>query len=151
MTDGSTAPRRADIRRDTPDGYRAMAALTRAATLEHRLAEVVKVRVSQINGCAYCVDLHVRQAREAGETERRMHALAVWREAPFFDARERAALGLAEALTLLPSGPVPESAYAGAAQHFPEAELAALVLTITAINAWNRIMLATGAEPAQDV
>ncbi len=142
--------RRPDLRRDAPDAHRALAALTRASSLDHGLQELVKVRVSQLNGCAYCVDLHVGLSRKAGESDRRLHALAVWREAPFFDERERAALALADALTLLPSGPVPQDAYAAAADHFPEGELAALVVAITGINAWNRVMIAAGTEPAVD-
>jgi AhpD family alkylhydroperoxidase len=105
------------------------------------------VRVSQLNGCAYCVDLHAGLARKAGVPERVLYALAVWKEAPFFTGHERAALGLAEALTLLPLGPVPEAAYEQAAEYFPGTELAQLVVVITAINAWNRVMLASGTEP----
>ncbi len=82
-----------DLRHEAPDAYRALAALTRASTLDHGLAELMKVRASQLNGCAYCVDLHVRLALKAGEHQRRLHALAVWRESPFFSDRERAALG----------------------------------------------------------
>ena len=100
--------RRVDLRRDAPDAYRALAALTRASTLDHGLAELVKVRASQINGCAYCVDLHVGLALKAGERQRRLHALAVWHDSPFFTERERAALALTEALTLMSQGPVPE-------------------------------------------
>jgi AhpD family alkylhydroperoxidase len=138
-----------DIRHDVPDAYRALAALTRATPdIDRDLAEIVKVRVSQLNGCAYCVDLHCGLARKAGVPERTLFAIPVWEEAPFFTDRERAALRLAESLTLLPSGPVPEAAYAEAAAHFPGAELGQLVVAITAINAWNRVMLASGTQPA---
>ncbi len=143
----ATAPA-IDIKRDVPDAYRALAALTRATPdIDHELAEIVKVRVSQLNGCAYCVDLHSGLAQKAGVPERTLFAIAVWREAPFFTDRERAALGLAEALTLLPAGPVPEIAYVEAADHFPDDALGQLVVVITAINAWNRVMLANGAQP----
>ena len=138
-----------DIRRDVPDAYRALAALTRATPdIDHDLAEIVKVRASQLNGCAYCVDLHCGLARKAGVSERALFALAVWREAPFFTPQERAALALTDALTLLPSGPVSDDVYAEAAEHFTGPALGQLVVVITAINAWNRVMLASGTQPA---
>jgi AhpD family alkylhydroperoxidase len=137
-----------DVRADATDAYRALAALTRATPdIDHGLAEIVKVRISQINGCAYCVDLHSTLARKAGVAERVLYAVAVWRESPFFTAAERAALDLAEALTLLPSGPVPEDAYEQAAEHFPGPLLAQLVIVITAIGAWNRVMLVGDVQP----
>ena len=132
-----------DIKADAPGAYRALAAFTRAAPdIDHALAEIVKVRVSQLNGCAYCVDLHTGLARKAGVPERVLYAVAVWQESPLFSGHERAALGLAEALTLLPSGPVPEQAYEQAAEYFPGPLLAQLVVVITAIGAWNRVMVA---------
>ena len=100
-----------------------------------------------MNGCAYCVDLHARLAREAGEHDRRLLALVVWREAPLFDARERAALALAEALTDLTRGPVAEEVWEEAARRLTEQDLAALLVTITGINAWNRVMIAAGEAP----
>ena len=137
-----------EIKADVPDAYRALAAFTRAAPdIDHALAEIVKVRVSQLNGCAYCVDLHTGLARKAGVPDRVLHAVAVWQESPFFTEHERAALGLAEALTLLSSGPVPEEAYEQAAEYFPGPLLAQLVVVITAINAWNRVMLAGDMQP----
>ncbi len=138
---------RLDIRRASPEARRALGALSRAATLDHPLAELVKVRISQMNGCAYCVDLHARLAREAGEHDRRLLALVVWREAPLFDARERAALALAEALTDLTRGPVAEEVWEEAARRLTEQDLAALLVTITGINAWNRVMIAAGEAP----
>lgn len=143
----TNAIRRSDVRHDAPDAYRALAALTRASTLDHSLAELVKVRASQINGCAYCIDQHVRLALKAGENQRRLDTLAVWRETPFFGERERAALALTEALTRLSHGPVPEEAYAEAAELFEGPELTALVVVITGINAWNRVMMASGEQP----
>jgi len=135
------------LQRNAPEARRALAALSRAATLDHRLAELVKVRVSQMNGCAYCVDLHARLARDAGEPERRLHVLALWREAPFFDDRERAALALAEALTDLGHGPPPDEVWEEAARRMTPEDLTALVVTVTAINAWNRVMIAAGEAP----
>ncbi len=145
----TTIPR-PDVRRELPDAYRALAALSRASSdIDHGLAELIKVRVSQINGCAYCVDLHAGLARRAGVPERTLYAVTVWQEAPFFTPSERAALRLAESLTLLPAGPVPPDAYAEAAAHFPGTALAQLVVVISAINAWNRVMLASGQTPAE--
>ncbi|MGE0027727.1 MAG: carboxymuconolactone decarboxylase family protein [Thermoleophilia bacterium] len=138
---------RVHLQRNAPDARRALAALSRASTLDHRLAELVKVRVSQMNGCVYCVDLHARLAREAGEDERRLHVLGLWREAPFFDERERAALALAEALTDLGPEPLPDTVWDDASRWLTDEDLTALVVTVTAINAWNRVMIATGAAP----
>jgi AhpD family alkylhydroperoxidase len=117
----------------------ALDAASRQISLEPALQELVRLRASQINGCGYCVDLHSRDARTGGESERRLYALPVWRETPFFTGRERAALALTEAATRLSDGPVPESVVAEAAEHFSEVELAELLWTITVINAWNRL------------
>lgn len=114
-------------------------AASRKVSLEPALLELVRSRVSQLNGCAYCVDLHTRDARTAGETEQRLYALPVWRETPFFTNRERAALELAEAATRLTEGPVTDEVYGRAAAEFTEVELAELIWTITVINAWNRL------------
>ncbi|GGT68303.1 carboxymuconolactone decarboxylase family protein [Streptomyces atratus] len=117
----------------------ALDAASRKVSLEPALLELVRSRVSQLNGCAYCVDLHTRDARTAGETEQRLYALPVWRETPFFTNRERAALELAEAATRLTEGPVTDEVYGRAAAEFTEVELAELIWTITVINAWNRL------------
>ena len=117
----------------------ALDAASRQVSLEPTLQELVRLRASQLNGCGYCVDLHSGDARKAGESERRLYLLPVWREMPLFTARERAALALTEAATRLSDGPVPESVVAEAAEHFSEVELAELLWTITVINAWNRL------------
>lgn len=117
----------------------ALDAASRKVSLEPALLELVRSRVSQLNGCAYCVDQHTRDARTAGETEQRLYALPVWRETPFFTDRERAALELAEAATRLTEGPVTDEVYGRAAAEFTEVELAELIWTITVINAWNRL------------
>lgn len=125
-----------------PHVNRAMNALDAAArdiSLEAPLLELVRARASQLNGCAYCVDTHARDAREGGESERRLHVLPVWRETPFFTARERAALELTEAATRLTDGPVGDDVFARAAAQFDDKELAELVWAITVINAWNRL------------
>lgn len=140
-----------DIRGGAPDAYRALAALTRGAPdIDHGLAELVKVRVSQINGCAYCVDLHTGMATKAGVGDRKLHSVIAWREAPFYSDEERAALRLAEELTLLPSGPPDGEAFIEAAARFPGTLLAQLVIVITGINAWNRVIIASGAKPPEE-
>jgi AhpD family alkylhydroperoxidase len=125
-----------------PGMMKAMNALDAAArktSLEPSLLELVRTRASQLNGCAYCVDMHATDARKGGETERRLYALPVWRETPFFTARERAALELTEAATRLAEAPVAEETFERAAAEFAEVELAELIWTITVINAWNRL------------
>jgi AhpD family alkylhydroperoxidase len=107
--------------------------------VESSLLELVRARASQLNGCAYCVDMHSRDAREGGESERRLYALPVWRETAFFTDRERAALELAEAATRLTGQGVPDDVFARAAAQFTEVELAELIWTIAVINAWNRL------------
>ena len=108
--------------------------------LEHSLLELVKLRASQINGCAYCIDMHTKDARAAGETEQRLYLLNAWREAAhLYSERERAALALTEAVTRLTDGQVPDAAYDAARAQFKDAELVKLVIAITAINTWNRI------------
>jgi AhpD family alkylhydroperoxidase len=114
-------------------------AASRHASLEPGLQELVRARASQLNGCAYCVDMHSRDAIKGGDTQQRLFALPVWRETPFFTARERAALELTEAGTKLTGGPVPDEVYAQAAAEFTETELAELIWTIAVINAWNRL------------
>ena len=141
---------RLPIRDLAPDVYRAMVELDRAvrqAGLEPTVQQLVKVRASQLNGCAYCIDLHTREARQSGETERRLYALSAWREAPFFTPRERAALALTDAVTLLAGTHVPDEVYAEAARQFEQRELAALIFTIAVINAWNRIAVAARVVP----
>jgi len=138
------------------DGFaRAMAHLDRAATKEldrvdfdPKLRELVRIRASQLNGCAYCIDMHTKDARAIGETEQRMYALPAWRETPFFTTRERAALAFTENVTLLADTHVPESAYQEVAGEFGQDEIGALVSLIVTINAWNTIGVATRAwEP----
>lgn len=150
-TGTATAIPHPDIRGGAPEAYRALAALTRGAPdIDHALAELVKVRVSQVNGCAYCVDLHTGLAQKAGVTDRKLHSVITWREAPFFSDQERAALWLAETLTMLPTGPPDDNALIAASAQFPGALLAPLVIVITGINAWNRVMVASGTVPAEE-
>lgn len=116
--------------------------------LDPRLRELVRIRASQLNGCAYCVDMHAKDARAVGETEQRVYALPVWRETPFFTARERAALAFTEEVTLLASTHVADEAYRAVAAQFSPDEIGALLSLIIVINAWNMIGVATRAwEP----
>jgi AhpD family alkylhydroperoxidase len=133
----------------------AMSQLDKAATKEldrvdfdARLRELVRIRASQLNGCAYCIDMHTKDARAIGETEQRIYALPAWRETPYFSERERAALALTESVTLLAESHVPAEAYDAVAALFTPDEVAALVSLIVTINAWNAIAVSTRAwEP----
>jgi AhpD family alkylhydroperoxidase len=116
--------------------------------LNPRLGELVNLRASILNGCVYCIDMHTRIARKAGETEQRLYAVAAWQEAPFFDAKERAALALTDAVTLIAGQHVPRDVWDEASAHFGPDELAQLVWAITVINAWNRIAITTRMKPA---
>lgn len=126
----------------SPEGVKALTALDACvyrSGLEPTLIELVKTRVSQINGCAYCVDMHTKDARAAGETEQRLHLLPVWREAPCYSDREQTALAWAESVTRLPDNDVPDALYAATQQHFSDKELTDLTFAVIAINAWNRL------------
>jgi len=112
---------------------------TEHSGLELSLIDLVLIRASQINHCAYCLDMHTKDARASGETEQRIYALSAWEETPFFTDRERAALAWTEAVTLLTDGFVPDSLYEQVRQHFSEAELIRLTMTIVTINTWNRL------------
>jgi AhpD family alkylhydroperoxidase len=140
---------RVDIGRAAPLLYRALVALGNDVELDPRLRELVNLRVSILNGCAYCIDMHTKNARRAGESERRLYAVAAWHEAPFFDDKERAALALADAVTLISDGHVPRDVWDEASAHFEPDELAQLVWAITVINAWNRIAITTRMAPAR--
>src|SRR5262249_43367705 len=113
----------------------------RQCGLEPSLLELVKLRASQINGCAYCVDMHTKDARARGETEQRLYAVVVWRETPFFTERERAALAWTEAVTLVNRDQAPDEVYELAREHFTEKELVDLTMALIAINGWNRLAI----------
>jgi AhpD family alkylhydroperoxidase len=135
---------RIDYKQVAPDGYRMLLGLeayVRRSGIEHLLLELVKTRVSQINGCAYCLDRHTQDARAGGETEQRLYVLAAWREAPFYSDRERAALAWAEALTEISVNGVTDALYADVRRHFDEKALVDLTLAIVAINGWNRLAI----------
>lgn len=117
---------------------------------DHRLKALVELRTSQINGCAYCVDLHSKDARKAGETQQRLDCLCVWREVSFFTPRERAALALAEAITRISTEHVNDEIFAEARAHFTEREMVDLVMVISVMNAWNRLSITMHNAPAAD-
>ncbi len=137
----SAMQHRIDWSKQAPEAYKAMAALEQALTrtgLEHDLLELVRLRASQINGCAYCVNLHANDARKAGEREARLQTLCVWRETAYFTERERAALAWVESLTRLADCGAPQGEYEALLEHFEPAEVVNLTLAIATINAWNR-------------
>ncbi|MFO1363494.1 MAG: carboxymuconolactone decarboxylase family protein [Burkholderiales bacterium] len=136
---------RIDWKSVAPDAFAAQLGLetyARRAGLPAALLELVKTRASQINGCAYCLDMHTKDARAHGESEQRLHALAAWREAPFYSERERAALAWTEAVTRIADKGVDDETYAEARRHFDAKELVDLTLAIVAINGWNRLAIA---------
>ena len=151
-------PRIANPAMSVPGAFEALQALSaaaaaaaRAAGLPRATTELVNLRASQINGCAVCLDMHSRGAKKAGETDERLHTLAAWRDTSYFSDAERAALALAEAATRLAdrADPVPDDVFAEAAKHYDEAALAALVVSIAAINAWNRLNVTTGQQAGE--
>ncbi len=127
-----------------PEGYRAISGLDRyvkSSGLEESLLELVKIRASQMNGCAYCIDMHTKDARAEGESEQRIYELSAWQETPFYTDRERAALAWTEALTIIAENDVPDDLYEYVRQQFSEKELVDLTLAIIAINGWNRLAI----------
>ena len=134
-----------------PGAYQAVLALENyvrtSSKLELSLMELVKMRASQINGCAFCLDMHSKDARASGETEQRLYALNAWSETPFFTDRERAALAWTEAVTLVADGHVPDAVYDEARSRFTEEELVNLTLAISTINVWNRLCIAFRVVP----
>ena len=140
---------RLDLRVHATAAYRDLVRLGRtvSAELDPRLHALVKIRASQINGCAFCLDMHARDARAAGESEQRLSVLSAWREAPFFSPAERAALALTEAVTRVGDGRIPDDVYDRAAAEFDPDTLASLLFAIATINAWNRLSIAARTPP----
>ena len=136
---------RMDYRKASPEGAKAMGelhAFLRTCGLEHYLLELVKLRASQINGCAHCIDMHTKELRADGESEQRLYLLDAWRESPFYNDKERAALAWAEAVTKLEKKNVPDDVYEEALSQFSEEELIDLTMAVIGINSWNRINIA---------
>jgi len=144
---------RLQAQKASPGAYHAMLGLElfvrKSSKLEPSLIELVKMRTSQINGCAFCLDMHSKDARAAGETEQRLYALNAWSETPFFTDRERAALAWTEAVTLVADGHVPDAVYEEAMQQFSEEELVNLTMAVVTINGWNRLSIAFRAVPGE--
>jgi AhpD family alkylhydroperoxidase len=142
---------RIDPEKIAPGVFKAMAALEmytrKSSGLEPALLELVKMRASQINGCAYCIDMHSKDARAKGESEQRLYALNAWRETPFFTDRERAAMAWTEAITLISQTHAPDSLYEEVRKSFTEEQLAQLTLAIVTINGWNRLAIAFRSVP----
>ncbi|MEU1019864.1 carboxymuconolactone decarboxylase family protein [Streptomyces sp. NPDC005900] len=144
-------PQRMNFATVAPKVFKAVLALDAAARegLDPVLLELVQIRASQINRCAYCIDYHTGDARRAGETEARIHQLSGWHESSLYTAEERAALALTEAVTLLPDG-VPDSVYDEAARHFDEEQLAHVIALIFTVNTWNRMNVTTRKTPGTE-
>jgi AhpD family alkylhydroperoxidase len=141
--------KRVDYAQVAPGAVHAMSGLEKyihQSGIEQPLLELVKFRASQINGCAYCLDMHSKDARAAGETEQRLYTLSAWREAPFYTPRERAALAWTEAVTRISEGAPSEELYEQVREHFDDKELADLTLALVAINGWNRLAISLGAD-----
>ncbi|HKP18557.1 MAG TPA: carboxymuconolactone decarboxylase family protein [Gaiellaceae bacterium] len=148
MSDARVVARqRMDTRRSAPELHRALIELDAAVAFDPPLRELVRLRASILNGCAYCIQLHTQEALKAGEESHRLFAVAAWEESPFFDARERAALRFTDAVTLLHEDHVPDEVWAEVAEQFEEQELAELLFAIVVINAFNRLAIATRKEP----
>lgn len=133
-----------------PGAYKAMLGLEQylhQSGLEESLLHLIKLRASQVNGCAYCLDMHWKDLRAIGETEQRLYSLDAWRECPYYTDRERAALGWTEAVTLVAHGHVPDSVYAEVRPHFNDRELSDLTFAVATINAWNRLSIAARTVP----
>ncbi|HEY9511963.1 MAG TPA: carboxymuconolactone decarboxylase family protein [Rhodanobacter sp.] len=140
---------RLDYRKAAPDAFKAMLDLEQAVhrgSLEQSLIELVKMRASQINGCGYCLDMHSKDARAAGETEQRLYVLSAWREAPFYSARERAALAWTEAVTQVSGNDLPDALYQEVHKEFDDKGMVELTLAIIAINGWNRLAIGFRAD-----
>jgi len=150
MENTCMSSQRIDLLALAPEAYEAMRAIEayiRKSGLDRRLYELIKIRASQINGCIFCLNMHTREARALGETEQRIYGLSAWQEAPYYTEKERAALALTEAITLVAESRVPDEVFENARQHFDEKELAALIIGITNINGWNRWMVASRRPP----
>ena len=143
---------RFEISKVAPGVYRAMAGLetyVHQSGLEISLLHLIKLRASQINGCAYCIDMHWKDLRAIGENEQRLYGLDAWRESPYYSERERAALAWTEAVTRVAETHIPDEVYEEARPHFSEKELADLTFAVAAINAWNRLAIASRVEPGK--
>jgi len=150
MENGFTPHQRLNYSRVAPQGIENLSKLEaylRSTDLEPDLIELVKLRASQINGCAFCIDMHTKDARSRGESEQRLYGVSAWRETPFYSERERAALAWAEAVTQISADQVPDSVYDQVRKHFTDKELVDLTLAVIAINSWNRLAISFRTPP----
>lgn len=143
---------RMNAQKANPEAYQTMLKLEQfmASTgIDKKLYELIKIRASQINGCAFCIDMHTRDTRKLGESEQRIYLLNAWREAPFYTEKERAVLALTEAVTLISEAGVPQEVYDNVRAHVDEKEFMDLIMAINTINCWNRIAISTSMVPGQ--
>lgn len=142
---------RLDYGKASPEGFRAMLGVEKhvMASVDSALVHLVKLRASQVNGCAYCIDMHWKDARAAGESEMRLYGLDAWRESPYYSERERAVLAWTEAVTLISQTHAPDAEFGALREHFSEKEITDLTWAIAAINAWNRVAIAFRATPGE--
>lgn len=141
---------RTDISKENPAAYQAMFGLEnylKSTSIDDRTKELIKIRASQINGCAYCINMHTKEARSKGETEQRIYALSAWRDTNYFTPEERAVLALTESVTVITKEHVPDEVYDEAARHFDAKQVGELIMAIITINAWNRIAISTKMMP----
>lgn len=141
-------PFRIDTSKVSPEAYRVMSQLEMFArkSVDPKIFHLMKIRASQINGCAFCIDMHTKEARATGETEQRIYLLNAWEESPFYSDRERAALEWTESVTLVSETHVPKEVFDKVRKHFSEEEIVGLTMTIVAINGWNRLAISLGAD-----
>lgn len=143
---------RFDYTKVQPEAFQTLLKLegyVKKSGLDHTLLELIKIRASQINGCAFCLDMHTKDARAMGETEQRLYMLNAWREAPFYTEAERAAIALTEAVTKISEAGVPQELYEQVRKHFDEGQFTNIIMVINAINCWNRIAISTGMVPGE--
>ncbi|MBD2868318.1 carboxymuconolactone decarboxylase family protein [Paenibacillus arenilitoris] len=141
---------RTNINKELPGAYEAMFGLQKyvnGTSLSAGLKELIKIRASQVNGCAFCINMHTKEARSLGETEQRIYALNAWRETPYFTPEERSALALTEAVTVITKEHVPDALYEEAARYFDSKQIGEIIMSIVVINAWNRIAISTNMMP----
>ncbi|MEW9698720.1 carboxymuconolactone decarboxylase family protein [Paenibacillus sp. SI8] len=141
---------RLEYQKEYPEAYQTMSkmeAFVRGSGIDHKLLELIKLRASQINGCAFCLNMHAKDARSYGESEQRIYLLNAWREAPYYTEAERAVLALTEAVTLISVAGVPQSVFDEVRNHFDGKQFTAIIMAINTINCWNRIAITTGMMP----
>ncbi|MGM0883946.1 MAG: carboxymuconolactone decarboxylase family protein [Bacillota bacterium] len=141
---------RTNILKENPAAYQAMYGLEnylKSTSIDDRTKELIKIRASQINGCAYCINMHTKEARSKGETEQRIYALSAWRDTNYFTPEERAVLALTESVTVITKEHVPDEVYDEVARHFEVKQVGELIMAIITINAWNRIAISTKMMP----